>query len=109
MKRQVSFTDEAEAYRFTPQYKEDGAFEIRKDTLVFNSNDFYQLFFKGLDAKPEYEVVNSGAELKGQAKHVFDTVSDIFKKACDSIDDAWFSKTKESAAEAHDVFKDIDS
>lgn len=29
MKRQVSFTDEAEAYRFTPQYKEDGAFEIR--------------------------------------------------------------------------------
>ena len=77
MKRQVSFTDEAEAYRFMPQYKEDGAFEIRKDTLVFNSNDFYQLFFKGLDAKPEYEVVNSGAELKGQAKHVFDTVSDI--------------------------------
>lgn len=78
-------------------------------SIIREGDDVYDELSQGYNAKPEYEVVNSGAELKGQAKHVFDTVSDIFKKACDSIDDAWFSKTKESAAEAHDDFKDIDS
>lgn len=99
MKRQVSFTDEAKAYLFTLMGEEDAYFEIRKDTLAFSSNDFYQLFFKGLDEKPEYEVVNPGDELKGQAKHVFDTVVAIFKKACDSIDADWFMRDETQATE----------
>lgn len=108
MKRQVSFADEAEAYRFTLVDKEVVTFEIRKDTLAFNSNDFYRLFFKGLDEKPEYEVVNSDGELKGQAKHVFDTVAAVFKKACDSIDATWFAKTEEPVAETLDDLNDMD-
>lgn len=90
MKRQVSFADEADAYSFTIVGEDGAPFEIRKDTLVFSSNDFYRLFFKGLDERPEYETVNPGDELKGQARHVYGTVAAIFKKACDSIDEAWF-------------------
>lgn len=108
MKRQVSFADDAEAYRFALTDKEDAIFEIRKDTLAFNSNDFYRLFFKGLDDKPEYEVVHPDGELKGQAKHVFDTVTAIFKKACDSIDVAWFAKTEEPVDETLDDLNEMD-
>jgi len=102
MKRQVSFADEAEAYRFALVDKENVTFEIRKDTLAFKTNEFYRLFFKGLDEKPEYEVVNPGGELKGQAKHVFDTVAAVFKTACDSIDAAWFAETEGPATETLD-------
>lgn len=108
MKRQVSFADEAEAYRFVLADNEDVAFEISKDTLTFDSDDFYRLFFKGLDEKPEYEVANPDGKLKGQAKHVFDTVAAIFKKACDSIDAAWFVKTEEPAVATVDDLNNTD-
>lgn len=90
MKRQIRFTDEVAAYRFTSVDNDTAIFEIKKDTLTFSSGSFYKAFFKGLTEKPEYELIMSADGLKGQAKHVFDTVSAIFKKACDSIDDAWF-------------------
>lgn len=92
MKRQVNFLDEAEAYRFTLADDEDVTFEISKDTLSFNANSFYGCFFKGIDEKPEYKLLEPPAELNGQAKHVYDTVKVIFKKACESIDEDWFKQ-----------------
>lgn len=95
MKKQVSFSDEPKAYRFALAGDDDVTFEISKETLTFSSNDFYKLFFKKLDEKPEYELVKPGEELKGQAKHVFDTVAAILKKTCDSIDAGWFKEPDE--------------
>ncbi len=92
MKKQINFSDESTAYRFTLEAK-NTVFEICKDTLVFSSENFYKIFFQGLEEKPEYELVNSGEELKGQAKHVFDTVAAILKKACESIDASWFEES----------------
>lgn len=56
MKRQVSFEDTQDSYRFVLVGDEETAFEISKDTLTFSTNDFYKLFFMGLKEKPEYEL-----------------------------------------------------
>ena len=108
MKRQVSFSNEPEAYRFTLVGANDVSFEISKNTLAFSTNEFYKLFFKGLDEKPEYEVAKPDEELAGQAKHVFDTVAAIFKKACDSIDADWFTATEEQPSVANDDLSEQD-
>lgn len=96
MKRQVRFVDDAQSYRFELVDGNDAVFEISKDTLVFSAKDFYATFFKDLDSKPVYELVQPTDALSGQPKHVFETVEAIFKKTCDSIDGGWF---KEPASE----------
>ncbi len=94
MKKQINFSDKPQAYCFA--LEDNGVdFEIKKDSLIFSSNDFYELFFKGIDEKPEYELVKPDEELKGQAKHVFDTVAAILKKTCESIDANWFKESNE--------------
>lgn len=103
MKRQVSFEDTQDSYRFVLVGDGETAFEIGKGTLTFSTNDFYKLFFMGLKEKPEYELVQPADSLQGQAKHVFDTVKAIFKKACDSIDASWFVEDEEQAAESVDA------
>ncbi|WP_452040672.1 hypothetical protein [Adlercreutzia rubneri] len=100
MTKQINFLDEPSTYRFALKGDDDTAFEISKDTLIFNSNDFYRLFFKGLKEKPEYELVTPDIEPKGQAKHVFDTVAAILEKACDSIDADWFKNVDAPPAES---------
>lgn len=101
MKKQINFSDKPQAYCFALEGNSID-FEIKKDSLTFNSNDFYELFFKGIDEKPEYELVNPDGELKGQAKHVFDTVAAILKKACDSIDANWFKASDEQTDNSSD-------
>lgn len=101
MKKQINFSDEPQAYRFALEGN-DVYFEIKKDSLAFSSNDFYELFFKGMDEKPEYELVKPDGELKGQAKHVYDTVAAILKKTCDSIDADWFKVPDEQADDNSD-------
>ena len=91
MKRRVSFEETNEAYRFALVGDDGTVFEIAKNTLAFSSNNFYRCFFKGLDEKPEYELLRPTEELQRQAKHVFETVEAIFKKACASIDATWFA------------------
>lgn len=95
MKKQIRFEDARDAYRFMLVGDDDTVFEINKGTLAFNSNEFYKTFFKGLDEKPEYEFSQTAEDLKGQAKHVFDTVAAIFKKTCDSIEASWFTAVEE--------------
>jgi len=108
MTKQINFLDETNAYRFELKGNDDAVFEISKDTLIFNSNDFYRLFFKGLEEKPEYELVTPDIELKGQAKHVFDTVAAILKKAFDSIDADWFKNVDIPPTESCEDEKKLD-
>lgn len=100
MKRQVRFEETGDKYLFSDDDR-GSVFTIMKDTLIFSSNDFYQAFFKDLEEKPDYQLINPTAKLTGQAKHVFDTVEAIFKKSCGSIDDRWF--TNESDAKRNRV------
>lgn len=102
MKKQVSFEETDEAYCFALVDDDNATFEIAKSTLAFNSNDFYRCFFKGLDEKPEYEVLQPTEELQRQAKHVFETVEAVFKKACESIDSAWFAANEKQDDEPAD-------
>ena len=102
MKKQVSFEDAQDSYRFSLVGHSDSTFVISKDTLTFSSNDFYKTFFKGLSEKPEYELVQPKEKLQDQAKHIFDTVGAILKKACDSIDATWFIETEEPTTEETD-------
>lgn len=95
MKKQVEFVDGESAYRFMFSDGEGGIFEIEKGTLVFHTGKFYECFFKGLHEKPDYSMLPPEGEIKGQAKHVFDTVESILINACNSIDDSWFSKLDE--------------
>ena len=95
MKKQVEFVDGESAYRFIILDGEGGIFEIEKSTLVFHTGKCYECFFKGLHAKPDYSMLPPKEEIKGQAKHVFDTVESILINACESIDDIWFSKSDE--------------
>lgn len=91
MKKQVNFAETAEGYIFSSDDDiETNVFMVDKDTLIFNTNDFYEHFFKGLSEKPEYTLSQPIDELKGKAKHVYDTVAAIFKKACVSIEESWF-------------------
>lgn len=96
MKRQVKFVDGESAYRFMFSDGEEDVFEIEKDTLLFRAGKFYECFFKGLHEKPEYSMLPPEGEIKGQAKHVYDTVEAIISSACKSIDSNWFSKSDES-------------
>jgi hypothetical protein len=91
MKRQVSFEETAEAYRFALVEDESKAFEISKSTLEFNSKAFYEIFFKGLHEAPDYELVESATKLEKTSKHVYSTVSNIFKSTCAKINPVWFS------------------
>lgn len=100
MKRRVSFEETAEAYRFVLVDDESKAFEISKDTLEFNSKVFYETFFKGLDKAPDYELIEPNAKLKKTSKHVYSTVSGIFKNTCSKIDPTWFSDKPGNATES---------
>lgn len=100
MKRQVSFEETAEAYRFTLVDDESKAFEISKDTLEFNSKVFYETFFKGLDKAPDYELIEPDTELEKTSKHVYSTVSSIFQSTCSKIDPTWFSDKPDNATES---------
>lgn len=95
MKKQVKFVDGESAYRFMFSDGEGDIFEIEKSTLVFHTGKFYECFFKGLHEKPDYSMLLPEEEIKGQAKHVFDTVESIITNVCKSIDDGWFSKSDE--------------
>lgn len=98
MKRQVSFEETTEAYRFTLAGDESRSFEISKSTLEFNSKAFYETFFKGLHEAPAYELLEPDIELAKTSKHVFATVSNIFQNTCAKIDSAWFpDKTSDAA------------
>lgn len=100
MKKQVKFVDGESAYRFMFSDDKGDVFEIEKSTLVFHTGKFYECFFKGLHEKPDYSMLSPEVEIKGQAKHVFDTVESILTNACKSIDDSWFSKSDEGDDEA---------
>lgn len=100
MKRQVSFEETAEAYRFALVDDELKAFEILKDTLEFNSRLFYETFFKGLDKAPDYELIEPDTELEKSSKHVYSTVSSIFQSTCSKIDPTWFSDKPGNATES---------
>lgn len=106
MKKHINFSDESTAYLFMLDGDDGKLFEIGKDTLVFSSDDFYRLFFQGLDEKPDYELVNTGDDLSGQAKHIFDTVDAILKKACDSINADWFKTPDEQTDNESDSADD---
>lgn len=95
MKKQVKFVDEESTYCFMFSDGEGSIFEIEKGTLVFHTGKFYECFFKGLHEKPDYSMLPPEGEIKGQAKHVFDTVESILINACKSIDNSWFSKLGE--------------
>ena len=99
MKRQVSFEETAEAYRFALVDDESKAFEISKDTLEFNSKVFYETFFKGLDKAPDYKLIEPNTELEKTPKHVYSTVSSIFQSTCSKIDPTWFSEKPGDATE----------
>lgn len=90
MKKQARFEETDETYRFTLIGNDEAVFEIDKKTLAFSSSDFYGCFFKKLNEKPEYELLQPTEKLHRQANHVFETVEAIFKKSCDSIDASWF-------------------
>lgn len=98
MKRQVSFEETTEAYRFALVGDESKAFEISKATLEFSSKAFYETFFKGLREVPDYDLLEPDIELAKTSKHVFTTVSNIFQSTCAKIDPAWFpDKTSDAA------------
>lgn len=99
MKRQVSFEETAEAYRFTLADDESMSFEISKSTLEFNSKAFYETFFKGLHEAPDYELLEPAAKLEKTSKHVYSTVSSIFKTTCEKIDPTWFPDKTGDAVE----------
>lgn len=109
MKKRINFASEPTVYRFTLEDESEKVFEIAKNTLTFSSDDFYKLFFRGLNEKPEYELVKPTEELRGQAKHVFDTVAAILKKACDSIDANWFKVSDEQTDSGSDNASDASS
>lgn len=92
MKRQVRFEETGDDYRFSLVGDDKIAFTISKKTLTFSADKFYAVFFKGLEEKPNYEVLRGEDELRGQAKHIYDTVAAIFEKTCSSIDESWFEK-----------------
>lgn len=98
MKRQIKFADEEEAYRFVLVGDDSVIFEIQKNTLNFSTSKFYECFFKGVHEKPEYELLLPTGEIRGQAKHVYETVKGILDKACSSIEEKWFKEENE-----HDV------
>lgn len=106
MKKQINFSDGENSYCFTLKEDNKVIFKISKETLVFSSDDFYKLFFQGLDEKPEYDLINSGDELKGQAKHVFETVDAILKKTCSSIDADWFKESDDQSVADDDVLNE---
>ena len=95
MKKQVKFVHGESAYRFMFPDGEGGVFEIEKSTLTFHAGKFYECFFKGLHEKPDYSLLPLEEGIKGQARHVYDTVEAIFSSACDSIDNSWFCKPDE--------------
>ena len=95
MKKQIKFVDGESTYRFMFSDGEGDIFEIEKDTLIFHAGKFYECFFKGLHEKPDYSMLPLKGEIRGQAKHVFDTVEAIISSACKSIDNSWFSKLDE--------------
>lgn len=90
MKRQIKFADEESVYRFILVDDDSVTFDIQKSTLSFNTSKFYECFFKGIREKPEYELLPLAGDIKGQAKHVYETVKDILDKACTSIEEKWF-------------------
>ena len=100
MKKQVKFVDGENAYRFMFSDGEGDVFEIEKSTLTFHAGKFYECFFKGLHEKPDYSMIPPEGEIKGQAKHVYDTVEAIISSACKSIDNSWFSKSDEGNSDA---------
>lgn len=92
---QIYFNESEGSYRFSKLGDDEQAFIINKSDLVFDTKVFYELFFKGLTEKPRYTVIDShteepGHRLTSQAKHIFDTVSKVFSKACDGIQEDWF-------------------
>lgn len=99
MKRQVSFEETAETYRFTLVGDESKAFEISKATLEFNSKVFYETFFKGLHEAPDYALLEPANKLEKTSKHVYSTVSSIFQSTCKKIDPTWFPDNPGNAAE----------
>lgn len=99
MKRQIKFVDEKDTYRFVLVNDESVIFDIQKSTLSFSTSKFYECFFKGLHEKPVYELVPPVEDIKGQAKHVYETVKEILDKACSSIEEKWFKEENEQDVE----------
>lgn len=92
MKKQIRFADEGDVYRFVLVGDDSVIFDIQKNTLSFSTSKFYECFFKGAHEKPEYELLPPSGDIKGQAKHVYETVKDILDKACSSIEEKWFKE-----------------
>lgn len=93
MKKQIEFFESDTSYQFYLPENKDNAFEISKETLVFDTNRFFCCFFSSLEEKPQYEVSSSQTELDAKALYIIKTVSAILEKSCNSIDEKWFNDT----------------
>lgn len=105
MDAQVYFEESDDNYQFS-KIRDDGeAFVIKKDDLIFETKAFYEYFFKGLAEKPQYTIVDLYKEepdhkLTSEAKHVFNTVSQVLNKTCDNIEEKWFKEEDSQNADA---------
>lgn len=102
MKKQIEFLESDTSYQFYLPENKDDAFEISKETLVFDANRFFQCFFSTLEKKPQYEISSPQANLDATASYIIKTVSAILEKSCNSIDEEWFNdgiSTEETSSE----------
>ncbi len=94
MKKQISVSEDSEKYIFSMD--DATAFVIRKDSLIVNSKKLYETFFKGLKAKPEYEVATLDDASKGCA-YIAGEFKKIIDQTVEKIDEEWFGQSgKES-------------
>lgn len=90
MKKQISVSEDSENYIFSMD--DATAFVIGKDSLVVDSKKLYEAFFKGLKAKPEYEVVAPDDASKGCA-YIAGEFKKIINQTVEKIDEEWFGQS----------------
>lgn len=96
MKKQISVSEDSEKYIFSMD--DATPFVIGKDNLIVDSKKLYETFFKGLEAKPEYEVVVPDDVSKGCA-YIAGEFKKIIDQTVEKIEEEWFEQqNKESDA-----------
>lgn len=87
MKRQISVSETDDSIVF--MLDGGGSFCLDKSSLTIDSKRLYETFFKGLNEKPEYEVVSSENVTKEYSYYIAQFES-LIEQTLDKIEESWF-------------------